>query len=154
MSGTTMFMTVNGFAKIEANVARLKEKRMELAALLADTSDGGDSIDNTEYLVLREEAAYIEERIWELEDILRHAELIECGQPDGKVHLGNTVAIQEDGGPIERYTIVGRAEADPTAGTISNESPLGRALLERGIGDDISVKTPEGEIDFRILAVT
>jgi transcription elongation factor GreA len=148
-----MFMTEKGFAKIEANLDRLKQKRIDLAEQLADTLDGGDSIDNTEYLLLREEAALLEERIIELEEILRHAELIACGEPDGKVHLGNTVAIQSNGGPVESYTIVGRAEADPSAGYISNESPLGRALLEQAIGDDISVKTPDGELDFKILAV-
>ena len=154
MSSKTMFMTEKGFAKIEAALNRLKDKRIDLADQLAESYNGGDSVDNTEYLLLRDEAAYIQERIWELEDILRNAELITCGQADGKVHLGNTVAIQANGEPVETYTIVGRAEADPSAGYISNESPLGHALLEHAVGEDIAVETPEGEMGFRILAVT
>lgn len=154
MSDVTMFMTEKGFAKIEANLARLHNMRIELAEQLGECYYGGDSIDNTEYLLLRDEAALVQERITEQEEILRHAEIICCGQADGKVHLGNTVAIQSDGEPVETYTIVGRAEADPTAGYISNESPLGRALLEHAVGDDIEIEAPDGELAFRILAVT
>ncbi len=154
MSSTTMYMTEKGFAKIEASLARLQLKRLDLAEQLADSCGGGDNIDNTEYLLLREEAANIQDRIWELEDILRYAELIECGQADGKVHLGNTVAIQSNDEPIQTYTIVGRMEADPSVGFISNESPLGHALIQREVGEIISVEIPDGELSVKILAVT
>ncbi|MDX1417230.1 MAG: GreA/GreB family elongation factor [Candidatus Promineifilaceae bacterium] len=155
MSHPTLYMTEKGFTKIETNLNRLRTKRIELATDLGDSYNGGDSIDNTEYLLLRDEAAYVQERINELEDVLRHAEIITCGQPDGKVHLGNTVIIQSGEDPVESYTIVGRVEADPSAGYISNECPLGAALLEHAIGEDVTVATPDGEIvAYRILAVT
>lgn len=154
MANMPMFMTENGFGKINANLQRLKQKRLDLADALAESRDGGDTIDNTEYLTLRDEAAYLDERIFELQDILRYAELISIGEPDGRVHLGNTVAVQMEGEPMETYTIVGRAEADPSAGFISNESPLGRALIDKSIGDEGFVLTPEGEMRFKILAVT
>jgi len=147
-------MTEQGFAKIESSLARLKERRLLLADDLSDSYWGGDSIDNTEYLLQREEAAFIENRIFELEEILRNADIIQRGAEDGKVHLGNTVAIQSDGEPLETYTIVGRAEADPCAGFISNESPLGRALLNHAVGDDVEVPAPDGMFRFRIVAVT
>lgn len=147
-------MTERGFAKIEASLARLKEKRVMLADDLADSYGGGDSIDNTEYLLQRDEAAYIQNQIFELEEILKNAEIIQRGEEDGKVHLGNTVAIQTDGEPPETYTIVGRAEADPCEGFISNESPLGKALLDHAVGDEVAVSAPDGLIRFRIIAVT
>ena len=154
MSSEIMYMTEIGFAKIEASLERLKSKREDLAEPLSESCGGGDNIDNTEYLLLRDEAAYLDNRILELHDILRHAELIQRGESDGKVHLGNTVAIQADGEPLESYTIVGRAEANPCEGCISNESPLGRALLEHAVGDDIVISAPDGEMQFRIVAVT
>ena len=85
MSSQTMYMTKTGYAKIEASLARLKLKREELAETLAECYGGGDGIDNTEYLVMREEASYFDNRIAELEDILRYAELIQPGEADGKV---------------------------------------------------------------------
>jgi transcription elongation factor GreA len=154
MASQVMYMTEIGFAKIEASLAKLKVKREDLADQLSDCYTGGDSIDNTEYLVLRDEATYLHNRILELEDILRHAELIQLGEADGKVHMGNTVAIQSYNGPLESYTIVGPVEANPCEGCISNESPLGRALLEHAIGDDISVSAPDGLMHYRIVAVT
>jgi transcription elongation factor GreA len=154
MSNATMYMTEKGFAKLSAALDQLKEKRPELADQLSDCYEGGDSIDNTEYLMLRDEAALLQNRILELEEMLRNAEIIQLGAADGKVHLGNTVALQANGEPLESYTIVGRAEANPCEGCISNESPLGRALLERSVGDDVTIEAPEGEMQFRIIAVT
>jgi transcription elongation factor GreA len=149
-----MYMTEKGFAKLVVTLARLKEKRLELAEQLYDSRVGGDSIDNTEYLMLRDEAALLENRILELDDMLGDAIIIQRGEVDGKIRLGNTVALQANGEPLETYTIVGRAEANPCEGCISNESPLGRALLDRAVGDAITVTAPEGEMHFRIIAVS
>jgi transcription elongation factor GreA len=102
----------------------------------------------------RDEAALLQNRILDLQEMLRNAEIIQLGEADGKVHLGNTVALQTNGEPLESYTIVGRAEANPCEGCISNESPLGRALLDHVVGDDVTVTTPLGELQFRIIAVT
>jgi transcription elongation factor GreA len=93
-------------------------------------------------------------RIRTLEDILRGARLIEHAERDGKVHLGNTVVVQTNGDGPETYTLVGSAEAEPGEGFISNESPLGQALLDQAIGNDVTVMTPDGELHFHILAVT
>ena len=154
MSNDTMYMTEKGFAKLEVTLARLKEKRLELAEQLYDSRVGGDSIDNTEYLMLRDEAALLENRILELDDMLGDAIIIQRGEVDGKIRLGNTVALQANGEPLETYTIVGRVEANPCEGCISNESPLGRALLDRVVGDAITVTAPEGGMHFRIIAVS
>ena len=151
----TMYMTERGFTRLEAELASLRnEERPALAEYLHDTSAGGESMDNSELLLLREELAFIDGRMLELDEILRNAEIIKPGEPDGLVHLGNTVVIQMIGDIPETYTIVGSAEADPGEGLISNESPMGKALLDHAVGDDVTVATPSGEMSFRIVAVT
>lgn len=151
----TMYMTERGYAKLTAELARLRYEELPLVAdYLHDAATGGDSIDNTELLMLRDELSFIESRIRELASIINNAEIIKRGEPDGKVHLGNTVVVQMDGDGPETYTIVGSAEADPGDGLISNESPMGRALLDHAVGDDVVVAAPDGEMRFRIIAVT
>jgi transcription elongation factor GreA len=155
MEDKTIYMTERGYARLEAELRRLlEEERPELAEYIHDAFAGGDTIDNTELLMLREKLGFIDGRIQELEMILKNAELIQRGKPDGRVHLGNTVVIQVDGDVPETYTIVGSAEADPSEGLISNQSPIGRAMLDHAVGDDVVVSTPEGEMRFRILGVT
>ena len=150
-----MYITQGGIAKIQTQLDLLrKEELPELAFRLHEAQSGSDLVDNTEYLVLREEFVFMNDRIRKLEHILRTAQLIERGEPDGKVHLGDTVVVQEDGGPAETYTLVGSAETDPDNGYISNESPLGYALLGHAVGDDLVVITPAGQSHFRILAVS
>lgn len=151
----TMYMTDRGYAKLEAELSRLRAEELPmLADCLHDASSGGDSMDNTELIMLRDELFLVESRIRELTDILGCAELIKRGEPDGKVHMGNTVVIQMNGDVPETYTIVGSTEADPSDSLISNESPLGKALLDHAVGDDVSVNAPDGEMRFRIIAVT
>jgi transcription elongation factor GreA len=155
MSDKTVYMTKRGLVKVQAQFERLRDiEGPALAVLLHDAQDGADPADNTEYLMLRDELAFMNRRIRTLEDILRSARLIEHAERDGKVHLGNTVIVQTNGDVPETYTLVGSAEAFPDEGFISNESPLGQALLDQAIGNDVTVMTPDGELHFRILAVT
>jgi transcription elongation factor GreA len=150
----TAYITPRGLAKIEAELNRLKnDKRPEIVEELHDAMVGGDVIDNTEYLLVQDELALVDGRIMDLENILRRAEVIQPGEVDGIIHLGSTVVIQEDGSDLETYTIVGPAEADPCQGCISNRSPLGRALLNHTIGEEVDIETPDGRITFRIIAV-
>ena len=151
----TMYMTEKGFAKLDAELMRLRNEELPLLADdLHDASSGGDSLDNSELILLRDEYTRLENRMAELRNILANAELIKRGELDGRVHLGNTVVIQMNGDIPETYTIVGSAEADPSEGLISNESPMGKALLDHAVGDDVAVAAPDGEIRFRIIAVT
>lgn len=150
----TAYITPRGLAKIKAEIEQLKgEKRLELIERLRDTQYGGDGLDNTEYIAAQEELAMLDGRIEDLEHILRHAQLIIPGEVDGIIRLGSTVVIHEEGGELETYTLVGPAEADPSEGMISNLCPLGRALLNHTIGDDVEVLTPNGLLRFRIIAV-
>jgi transcription elongation factor GreA len=108
-------------------------------------------IENAEYESAKNEQAFVEGRILTLEAILSNAVLIEEQGPDELVHVGSTVTIQEENQPSETYTIVGAAEANPKEGRISNESPLGQALLGRKPGDEVRVSAPAGVLNFRIL---
>lgn len=148
-------MTERGLAKLQTQLDLLRNVELpELAEALHEAQVGGDSLDNTEYIILREEFIFVESRIRELANILEHAQLIERGEPDGKVHMGNTVVVQVNGEMPETYTIVGSAETDPSDGYISYESPLGSALLDHEVGDDVTIMTPVGQLCFRIVAVT
>ncbi|HCB49143.1 MAG TPA: transcription elongation factor GreA [Chloroflexi bacterium] len=155
MSTEPVYMTEKGRQKIQDQLDHLYNVvRPEYAELLHEAREGGDSIDNTEYIYLVEEMASIEAWIRELEHMLDHAELIQPGAPTGQVQLGSTVLIQENGGVPESYTIVGSTEANPEEGLISNKSPLGRTLLNHRVGEDVTADTPDGKLTFRIIAVT
>lgn len=155
MSTEPVYMTDRGKQKIQDRVDHLRNVvRPEYAELLHDARLGGDSIDNTEHMHLAEELASIEAQIRQLEHMLNHAELIQPGAPTGQVQLGSTVMVQENDCAPESYTIVGSAEANPEDGMISNKSPLGRSLLNHRVGETVNAKTPDGELIFRIIAVT
>lgn len=151
----TAYVTPRGLIKIESEVAYLRGvKRLEIVERLHDAVGGGDSpIDNTEYLAVQEELALVDGRILDLEHILRYAELIQPSEVDGIIRLGSTVIVQEEGAELETFTLVGAAEANPSDGMISNLSPVGRALLNHTIGNEVEVQTPNGTLRFRIIAV-
>ncbi|MCS7352346.1 MAG: transcription elongation factor GreA, partial [Anaerolineae bacterium] len=129
-------------------------KRREIAERLRFAIQQGDLSENADYHAAKEEQAFVEGRIRTLEAILNSAILIETRpSEDGRVRLGSRVTVVEDGGAPETYVLVGPAEADPTQGKISYESPLGQALLGRAPGDVIIVEAPAGVLTFRVLAV-
>jgi transcription elongation factor GreA len=155
MKNGTNFITQKGVTKIETEILHLKNnKRPEVLERLQDSLAGGDNIDNTEYLTVLDELAFVDGRIQDLVYILHNAELIQPGEIDGTIRLGNTVIIQEAGAEIETYTLVGPTEANPWEGFISNESPLGSALINHTIGDEIEITAPDGVMRFRIIAVS
>ena len=146
------YITPKGLQKLEAELLYLRtEKRREIANFLQETL--GDVEDN-EYLIAVEEQAFVEGRISQLEDLLTNVKIIEPGQKSmGVVELGSTVVIREGDIDAETFTIVGAAEADPQAGLISNESPLGKALMGSKVGNEVEIKAPVGLLKFRVLAI-
>jgi len=146
------YITPKGLEKLKNELDYLRIlKRREIAKYLQDTM--GDVEDN-EYLLALEEQAFVEGRIRRLEQILSDAQVIRLDQNhQGVIEIGSTVILREGDIASETYTIVGAAEADPQMGMISNESPLGKALLGRKIGDDLEIKVPAGLLKFHILAV-
>ena len=109
-------------------------------------------MDNSEYRLIEDELGFIEGRIQEIERMLSVAQVIEPDKDESTVGLGDTAVIQANG-ELEEYTIVGVAESSPAEGLISNESPLGRALLKRQVGEDVIVEAPSGSFRVRIVAV-
>jgi transcription elongation factor GreA len=146
------YITPKGLEKLKNELTYLRTvKRREIADNLQETM--GDVEDN-EYLIVLEEQAFVEGRILQLEKLLCNVKVIQPEQQhNGVVDLGSTVVIREGDIDAETYTIVGAAEADPTMGFISNESPLGKALLGSKVGDELAVKTPTGLLNYRVLAL-
>jgi transcription elongation factor GreA len=138
-----VYLTPEGRAQIEAELEHLRTvRRQEIAALIGAAAEDGDLSENAAYDHAKEEQALLEGRIAQLEQYLRNAVLIET-QSGGAIGLGAKVTIVDDG-EEETYTIVGPLEAAPNRGRISNESPLGRALLNHKAGDEVTVETPAG----------
>ncbi|HVC80820.1 MAG TPA: transcription elongation factor GreA [Chloroflexota bacterium] len=145
-------LTSEGRAEIEAELAHLRTvRRQEVAAAIGAAAEDGDLSENAAYDHAKEEQALLEGRIATLEHFLRNAVLIENGSHD-TVQLGATVTIEQDG-EQETYTVVGPLEAAPLKGRISNESPIGRALLNHKSGDTVKVMAPAGERTVRIVSV-
>jgi transcription elongation factor GreA len=151
----TTFLTHEGFLKLQQELDLLRtEKRTEVAQRLHEAMEGGELIENAEYEAAKNEQAFLEGRIKELEIILASARVIN-GSPllTDTVQVGSTVTIQEEGLEPETYTIVGAAEANPKEGLISNESPLGKTLLNKKVGDSVQVDAPGGVFVVTILKV-
>jgi len=152
---TSTFLTQDGYEKLQTELEYLrKTKRQEVAERLHEAMDGGELIENAEYEAAKNEQAFVEGRIQELEVILASARIIESTHDESLVQVGDTVVIQEDGGSPEEYTIVGAAEANPREGKISNESPIGRAILNHAPGDVVTVEAPGGAFKVKIIKTT
>ncbi len=150
----TSFLTREGYLKLQEELEYLRTvRRQEVAERLHEAMEGGELIEDAEYEAAKNEQAFVEGRIQELEILLANARVIEETNHAGVVQVGVTVTVQEEGAEPEVYTIVGPAEANPRNGRISNESPLGRALLDHRAGDVVRVDAPGGSFTVRILKV-
>jgi transcription elongation factor GreA len=148
------FLTRDGLKKLEEELNFLRNvRRVQVAERLHNAQEDGELIENAEYEDAKNEQAFLEGKILALEAMLSNAVVINNDGPDGVVSLGNKVTIKEAGGKPEVYQLVGAAEANPKDGRISNESPLGRALLGRKVGDDVKVNAPSGTLSFRVVAI-
>ncbi len=138
-------VTEEGLADIRRELDELvKVRRPDIVAKIKAARELGDLSENFEYHAAKNEQGFIESRIAELEAIVRNAVIIEEPTHTGEVAVGSTVSFEEDGGPAETYKIVGPAEADFTAGRISFESELGRALIGHKVGDEVEIRTQSG----------
>ena len=150
------FLTREGLKKLEEELNYLRTvRRAEVADRLHDAQEDGELIENAEYEDAKNEQAFVEGRILTLESMLSNAIIIkDKGLAQGQVVIGSKITIKEvGGGKPEIYELVGAAEADPKQGRISNESPLGKALLGRRVGDEVKVNAPAGTLSFRITAI-
>lgn len=150
-------LTVEGLKKLEKELEHLKTtRRREVAARIKDAKAFGDITDNAEYESAKEEQAFVEGRIAQLEAMLRNAEVIDEDEIDtDAVRLGSKVKLKDlaEGGVFE-YIIVGSAEADPANSRISNESPVGKAILGKPVGSVVDVIAPMGTLKFQVLEIS
>jgi transcription elongation factor GreA len=155
MEEKTQYLTKEGEARLRAELEQLEgPARTDLARRLREAIQMGDLSENADYIAAKEEQGFLEGRIQELKYILRNAVIIENnGNHSGVVDVGTTVTIQEDDYSPEVYYIVGSKEADPANGRISNESPIGKALMGKRVGDVVPVETPGGVIHFQITKI-
>jgi transcription elongation factor GreA len=150
----TTYLTRHGYDKLQDELEHLRnEKRKEVADRLHEAMEGGELIEDAEYEAAKNEQAFVEGRIQELEMILANARIVDETGKREVVQVGAHVTIQEDKNEPEIYTIVGPAEANPREGYISNESPLGRALMDHRAGDKVRVDAPAGTFQVQILKV-
>jgi transcription elongation factor GreA len=152
---STQYLTVDGEKELRVELEKLKgPTRQAIAKRLKSAIEMGDLSENAEYIATKEEQGFVEGRIQAIEYILREAVIIEeNNRVLDTVTVGTKVTIQEADYPEEIYHLVGSKEADPGNGRISNESPIGQALLGKKVGDKVKVKTPGGTLDFIILKI-
>ena len=153
----TNFLTKEGFQKLQEELDHLRTtKRMEVAARLHEAMEGGELIENAEYEAAKNEQAFVEGRIQELELLLATAQIIEDNGKTKKtdaLQVGTKVTIKEGNFEAETFTIVGAAEANPREGKISNESPIGKSILGHKVGETVKVETPGGTYNVKIIKV-
>lgn len=149
-------MTHEGKAKLEEELEQLKTvKRGEIIERIKIARSFGDLSENSEYESAKDEQAFVEGRINTLENMIRFAEIIDNDNVDNDViSIGKTVTfIELPDGDEEQYTIVGKAEADPLTGKISNDSPIAQALIGKKVGDSVAIATPGGDMQVKIEKV-
>ncbi len=155
MAEKPIFLTPEGRAKLEAELENLKTvRRSEVAEAIHSAKEEGDIMENSAYDEAKNEQAFVEGRIMTIEQMLKNAVMIDETHASGVVGIGSIVSVVERGDrEDEEYQIVGSAEADPIKGRISNESPVGRALLGKRVGDEVQVKIPDGVRHLKITQI-
>ena len=155
MPERAVYLTREGFKKFEEELEQLRTvKRPRVAERIRQAKEFTDTVDNAEYDEAKSEQAFVEGRIQELERALANAQIIGDGPHSDVVELGSHVTVKDGDGVEEKYTIVGSVEADPRHGLISNESPVGRALLGKRVGEQASVVAPGGSFELTIVEVS
>jgi transcription elongation factor GreA len=154
MNNKPAYLSKEGLEQIRQELDQLVNvRRSEIAARIHEAKEHGDITENAEYEDAKNEQAFVEGRIQALSALVKNAVVIEENHSTTHVQIGSTVTIQSKDGK-ESFMIVGSAEAAPADGRISNESPVGRALLGRKKGDEVTVSVPAGDSKYKILSIT
>lgn len=147
------YLSQERYDELQTELKLLKvEGRQTVAARLKHAKELGDLSENSEYQEAREEQTRLEQKIVQIEELLRNSSIIKKSTSAATVRIGSQVKTRRDG-KVAAYAIVGSSEADPDRGFISNESPVGRALLGKKVGDVVYVKTPKGETAYQITSI-
>ncbi len=150
------YITREGLTRLEAELSGLRTvRRQEVAERIQKAKELGGAVDNAGYDDSKNEQAFVEGRILTLERVTGNAIIIGgAAAHSDQVQLGGSVTLLNQNGGEEEYTIVGSPEADPAQGCISNESPVGKALLNKKVGEDVQVKTPAGTVTLTISSIS
>jgi len=155
MNQKKILITKEGLDKLQSELEHLiSVRRQDVASKIKRAREMGGTENNAEYEDAKNDQAFVEGRILMLENIVNNANVIESPALPGVVEIGDKVLIQNQDGKIEQFTIVGSAEASPVDGKISNESPVGKALLGKKIGDEVEVTTPAGVLKLLLMDVS
>jgi transcription elongation factor GreA len=147
-------LTKEGKVELETELQTLKNHRTQLAEDIAVARSQGDLAENAEYHAAKDEQGRQEARIEEIENILQNSEVIVMPKGDSKVQLGSTVKLKSEAGKTKEFQVVGTVEADPLNGKISDESPIGQALLGKKENDAVEIKTPAETITYKVVDIS
>lgn len=152
VTNNEFLLTADGIASLKHELEELVSvKRPQIAEQLKEAKSDGDLSENIMYDAARDQQGFVEGRISEIEHILKHAKLIQA-KTNSMVSLGSTVHVELEKGQ-QQYTIVGSTEANPDKGMISDESPLGRALMGRKAGEEVEVSVPNGKMKYKVVKI-
>jgi transcription elongation factor GreA len=146
-------LTAEGVAELKAELAELVAQRGPIAERIKSAREFGDLAENAEYTSARQEQERVESRIGEIEHILLNVELIKKPKGDSKVQLGSKVSLKANG-KTKDFQVVGTVEADPLNGKISDESPIGQALLGKAVGEKVEIQTPADTTTYTVAAIS
>lgn len=147
-------LTQDGIDELKAELAELIAERSVIAEHIKSAREQGDLSENAEYQSARQDQERNEARSSEIEHILNNVELITAPKGDSKVQLGSRVKLQSSDGKHKEFQVVGTVEADPLEGKISDESPLGKAVLDKKEGDEVEIKTPVETATYKIVDIS
>ena len=155
MAQRETFLTSEGLANLEVELDHLRSiRRQEVAQRIQKAKELGGTVDNAEYDEAKNEQAFVEGRVLTLENMINSVVLIPDDRtPSESVELGSVVTLVDRQGKTQKYVIVGSTEADPSKGKISNESPVGSAVLGRKVGEETEVATPAGNVKFSVVKI-
>jgi transcription elongation factor GreA len=154
MNNKPSYLSREGLERLRAELEEMVTvRRVEVAQRIHDAKEHGDLTENAEYEDAKNEQAFVEGRIQSLEALIKNAILIDEHHSTDHVSIGTTVVVEGPDGDREEYHIVGSAEAAPTEGRISNESPVGHALLGKKKGEKVVVQVPAGDVTYKIMEI-
>ncbi|MEA2089132.1 MAG: transcription elongation factor GreA [Patescibacteria group bacterium] len=148
------FISAEGLEKVKKELEEIKKiKRPELIKRIQEAKELGDLSENADYHSAKEDQSFMEGKILELDDLIKNSVIIDNSQKNNKiVSVGSIVKVKNSSG-IQEYTITGSNEADPINGKISNESPLGKTMMDKEVGNEFLITTPNGEAKYKILEI-
>ena len=155
MLGKQLFITKEGMLEVEAELEYLRSvRRHEVAENIQLAKERGGTTNNAEYDDAKNELALVEGRIFTLENMFNRTLVTDAVTNFSRIGFGSKVLLRNQHGKVEQFTIVGSVEANPTEGKISNESPVGRAILGHSVGEEVEVPTPGGIVKFTIMEIS